>query len=99
MIRKGYSDSFLVRKPAAPQRFGALNMTAALGHLIMRHPDVKNSMEQFLVQHVLPEFSASEPYVRAIVGNDLSMSGTYSLSIPGVRGCRNRGEVCVAMVK
>lgn len=55
------------RKPAAPQRFGALNMTAALGHFIMRHPDVKDNMEQFSVQHILPEFGAPEPYMRAIV--------------------------------
>lgn len=58
----------LYRKPAAPQRFGALNMTAALGPLIMRHPDFKTNMEQFMVQHILPEFGANEPYVRAIVG-------------------------------
>ena len=58
---------FFSSKPAAPQRFGALNMTAALGQFIMRHPDVKDNMEQFLVQHVLPEFSAPEPYMRAIV--------------------------------
>lgn len=55
------------RKPASPQRFGALNMTAALGHFCMRHPEVKGSMEQFLLQHVLPEFTSSEPYMRAIV--------------------------------
>lgn len=43
-------------------------MTAALGHVIMRHPEVKGSMEQFLVQHVIPEFSSNtEPYIRAIV--------------------------------
>ena len=44
-------------------------MTAALGHFIMRHPDVKNSMEQFLCDHVLPEFRAAEPYMRAIVSH------------------------------
>ncbi|KIP02790.1 hypothetical protein PHLGIDRAFT_95597 [Phlebiopsis gigantea 11061_1 CR5-6] len=62
----GFINRVLSSKPAAPQRFGALNMTAALGHFIMRHPDVKNNMEQFLVSHVLPEFTAQEPYMRAI---------------------------------
>lgn len=51
-------------------------MTAALGHFIMRHPDVKNNMEQFVMQHVLPEFAATEPYMRAIVSDvfDLNRS-------------------------
>ncbi|KAI0772164.1 ARM repeat-containing protein [Irpex lacteus] len=62
-----FINRVLNEKPAAPQRFGALNMTAALGHVIMRHPEVKGSMEQFLVQHVIPEFSSNtEPYIRAI---------------------------------
>jgi hypothetical protein len=52
---------------APPQRFGALNMTAALGPFIMRHPEVKNNMEQFMLQHVAPEFTSTEPYLRAIV--------------------------------
>ena len=42
-------------------------MTAALGQFIMRHPDVKGNMEQFMMQHVLPEFASPEPYMRAIV--------------------------------
>ncbi|TFK52379.1 ARM repeat-containing protein [Heliocybe sulcata] len=50
----------------APQRFGALNMTAALGTFMMKHPEVQKSMEQFMVQHVLPEFASPEPYMRAI---------------------------------
>lgn len=54
-------------KPPPEQRFGALNMTAALGPFIMRHPNVQDNMEQFMVQHVLPEFSSPEPYMRAIV--------------------------------
>ncbi len=53
-------------KPAAPQRYGALNMTAALGPFMMRHPDVKGGMQQFLLTHVFPEFTAPEPYMRAI---------------------------------
>lgn len=42
-------------------------MIAALGPFIMRHPDVKGSMEQFVVQHVSPAFTAQEPYLRAVV--------------------------------
>lgn len=42
-------------------------MTAALGHLIMRHPDVKSNMENFLLQYALPEFQSEAPYMRAIV--------------------------------
>lgn len=57
----------MLSKPAAPQRYGALNMTAALGPFIMRHPDVKGNMEQFMIQNVLPEFTATEPYMRAVV--------------------------------
>ncbi len=53
-------------KPAAPQRYGALNMTAALGPFIMRHPDVKDNMEPFVLQNVIPEFASPEPYMRAI---------------------------------
>ncbi|KAI0786127.1 ARM repeat-containing protein [Abortiporus biennis] len=59
-------NQVLSSKPAAPQRFGALNMTAALGQIIMRHPDVKGQMESFMMSHVLAEFSAPEPYMRAI---------------------------------
>ncbi|KAI0754790.1 ARM repeat-containing protein [Daedaleopsis nitida] len=62
----GFINQVLQAKPAAPQRYGALNMTAALGPFIMRHPDVKGNMEQFLLQHVLPEFTAPEPYMRAV---------------------------------
>lgn len=50
-------------------------MTAALGPFIMRHPDVKNSMEQFMLQHVLPEFISPDPYMRAIVGFGAYASG------------------------
>jgi hypothetical protein len=42
-------------------------MTAALGPFIMRHPDVKGQMEQFVMQHVTAQFNAPEPYLRAIV--------------------------------
>ena len=77
-------DLIVFRKPAAPQRFGALNMTAALGHFMMRHPDVKNSMEQFLIQHVLPEFTSSEPYMRAIVRVCLRGVRLYDIFISSV---------------
>ena len=33
----------------------------------MRHPDVKHKMEGFTLQHVLPEFTAQEGYMRAVV--------------------------------
>ncbi|KAM6494523.1 Armadillo-type fold [Amanita muscaria] len=49
-----------------PQRFGALNMTAALGPWMLAHPDVKGKMEQFVLQFVLPEYTSSEPYMRAV---------------------------------
>jgi importin-7 len=56
------------RNSAPPQKYGALNMTVALGPFILRHPELKNNVESFMLQHVLPEFSSSEPYMRAIVG-------------------------------
>ena len=42
-------------------------MVSALGPFIMKHPQVKDNMEQFMLQHVLPEFKAPEPYLRSIV--------------------------------
>lgn len=42
-------------------------MISALGPFIMKHPQVKDSMEQFMLQHVLKEFKAPEPYLRSIV--------------------------------
>ncbi|KAJ7696679.1 armadillo-type protein [Mycena rosella] len=62
----GFVNSVLRSNAPAPQRFGALNMTAALGPWIMRHPDVASNMEQFLLQFVTPEFSSGEGYMRAI---------------------------------
>ncbi|KAG8214391.1 armadillo-type protein [Butyriboletus roseoflavus] len=59
-------NNVLRSNPAPPQKFGALNITSALGPFIMRHPEVKRSMEEFMVLHVLPEFTASEPYMRAV---------------------------------
>lgn len=59
---------FYDRNPPPAQRFGVLNMTAALVPFIMRHPEIKSNMEQFVLHHVTNEFSAPEPYLRAIVG-------------------------------
>ena len=61
-----FINNVLRSNPKAPQKYGALNMTVALSPFIMRHPDVKDGMEQFLVQHVLPCFGAPEPYLRAV---------------------------------
>ncbi|KAJ7034748.1 armadillo-type protein [Mycena alexandri] len=55
-------NGFLQSIAPAPQRFGVLNMTAALGPWILRHPDVASGMEQF----VGPEFASPEGYMRAI---------------------------------
>ncbi|TBU59052.1 ARM repeat-containing protein [Dichomitus squalens] len=62
----GFISQVLHAKPAAPQRYGALNMASALGPFMMRHPEVKGSVEQFLLQNVFSEFAAPEPYMRAI---------------------------------
>jgi len=61
-----FINNVLSSNPKAPQKYGALNMTVSLAPFIMRHPDVKDSMEQFLVRHVLPCFSAPEPYLHAV---------------------------------
>lgn len=34
---------------------------------MMRHPQVRPNVEQFVVQHVFPEFGSSLPYMRSIV--------------------------------
>ncbi|KAJ7250056.1 armadillo-type protein [Mycena haematopus] len=62
----GFINGVLRSGAPAPQRFGALNMTAALGPWIMRHPDVSGNMEQFLLQFVTHEFASPEGYMRAI---------------------------------
>ncbi|KAG9315992.1 armadillo-type protein [Chiua virens] len=64
---------------AAPQKFGALNITAALGPFIMRHPEVKGSMEEFMMRHVLPEYTANEPYMRSIACEVLGTVTKHSL--------------------
>ncbi|OAX41298.1 hypothetical protein K503DRAFT_780748 [Rhizopogon vinicolor AM-OR11-026] len=53
--------------PSPVQRFGALTMIAVLGPFIVRHPDVKRGLKQFMVQHVLPEFTAQEAYLRSVI--------------------------------
>jgi hypothetical protein len=63
----GFVNSVLEAHPASPQRFGALNMLSALSPFAMRHPEVKHKMEGFTLQHILPEFTAQEGYMRAVV--------------------------------
>jgi hypothetical protein len=79
--------------PAGPQKFGALYMTSALGPLITHHPTVKTEMQAFLVQHVLPSFSSSEGYLRAMVR---APSQTCVFAVltgrTGVRGRRHARE-------
>lgn len=62
----GFINNVLRSNPEAPQKYGALSMTVSLAPFIMRYPDVKDGMEQFLVQHVLSCFNAPEPYLRAV---------------------------------
>ena len=61
-----FINNVLRSNPEAPKKYGALSMTVTLAPFIMRHPEVRDSMEQFLVQHVLPCFNAPEPYLRAV---------------------------------
>ncbi|KAJ7274060.1 armadillo-type protein [Mycena rebaudengoi] len=62
----GFINTVLRSNAPAAQRFGALNMTAALGPWVMRHPDVRGNMEQFVLQFVTPEFASPDAYMRAI---------------------------------
>ncbi|THH06885.1 hypothetical protein EW145_g3782 [Phellinidium pouzarii] len=61
-----FINSVLDSNAGAPQKFGALNMTAALGHFMMRHPQVRPNIEQFVVRHVFPEFNSPLPYMRSV---------------------------------
>ncbi|KAG6898392.1 hypothetical protein C0992_004102 [Termitomyces sp. T32_za158] len=45
----GFINTVLRSNSAPPQRFGALNMTAALAPWMMRHPDVKGNVEAFVL--------------------------------------------------
>ncbi|KAJ7464732.1 armadillo-type protein [Mycena galericulata] len=62
----GFINGVLRSNAPPAQRFGALNMTAALGPWAMKHPDVGPNMEQFMLQFVTPEFASSEGYMRAV---------------------------------
>ncbi|KAF9257153.1 ARM repeat-containing protein [Marasmius fiardii PR-910] len=63
----GFINGILRSPTATPEeRFGALNMTAALGPWIMKHPEVRGGMEGFVSQFVEREYTAGEPYLRAI---------------------------------
>ncbi|KAG2092266.1 armadillo-type protein [Suillus cothurnatus] len=61
-----FINTVLRSNPTPAQRFGALTMMSVLGPFIVRHPDVKGSIEQFMVQYVLPEFTSQEPYLRSV---------------------------------
>ncbi|KAH8109328.1 ARM repeat-containing protein [Phellopilus nigrolimitatus] len=61
-----FINSVLDSNAGPAQKFGALNMTAALGHFMMRHPQVRPNVEQFVIQHVFPEFGSPLPYMRSI---------------------------------
>ena len=70
-------------------------MTAALGPWMLAHPDVKNKMEQFVMQFVVPEYLSSEPYLRAVVS--LTSISLYAVTrcmnfLSGVRDSRNSDE-------
>jgi hypothetical protein len=80
------------RSPANPQKFGALNITAALGQLIMHHPEVQGQMEQFLMQHALPEYSSSDGYMRAIVSTAFAHTTCILMCFLGMRGSGYHGE-------
>ncbi|OJA08044.1 hypothetical protein AZE42_06688 [Rhizopogon vesiculosus] len=70
-----FIDTVLRLNPSSAQCFGALTMIAVLGPFIVRHPDVKGSIEQFMVQHILLEFTAQEAYMRSVVGVVVSKAG------------------------
>lgn len=78
----GFINNVLRANPEPAQKYGALNMTAALGPFIMRHPDVKDNMEQFIMQHVYPAFSSPQPYLRAVVSSFTSSYSTPQLIFP-----------------
>ncbi|KAF5348588.1 hypothetical protein D9756_009610 [Leucocoprinus leucothites] len=71
----GFINQVLRSNTSLAQRFGALNMTAALGPWFMRHPEVKDNMEQFMLQFVTPELDSAQPYLRAIA---LEILGTLT---------------------
>lgn len=50
-------------------------MASALGPLMMRHPEVKDKMEGFVSQWVVPELTSTHPYMRAIVRSKINVRG------------------------
>ncbi|KAF5381241.1 hypothetical protein D9757_007902 [Collybiopsis confluens] len=77
----GFINNILRSSAPPQQRFGALNITAALGPWIMKHPDVRNNMEEFLQQFVVKDFTAPEGYLRGIVSISVVLCG----DVPGAR--------------
>ncbi|KAG2125271.1 armadillo-type protein [Suillus cothurnatus] len=61
-----FINTVLRSNPTPAQRFGALTMMSVLSPFIVRHPDVKGSIEQFMVQFVLPKFTSQEPYLQSV---------------------------------
>lgn len=58
----------LLNSDSSPaHKYGALSMTVSVGSFILRHPELKDNMETFMMQFVLPQFASSEPYMRAVV--------------------------------
>ena len=68
-------------------------MTAALGPFIMRHAEVKNNMAQFMSQHVLPQFTSPEGYMRAIVRVVVTRSARHTDCIRFTQACEVLGTV------
>ncbi|KAJ3574136.1 hypothetical protein NP233_g1960 [Leucocoprinus birnbaumii] len=70
----------VLRSYASPSPVSLITVlinTPALGPWIMRHPEVKNNMEQFMLQFVTPELDSAQPYLRAI---SLEILGTVTKS-------------------
>lgn len=72
----GFINNVVSQRGPPEQRFGALNMTAALGKQIMQHPQASKSVERFLLEYVSPELESPKPYLVAIVsqGSDVTLS-------------------------
>jgi hypothetical protein len=85
-----YINNVVGQRGPPEQRFGALNMMAALGKQIMQHPQASKSVERFLLEFVSPELEGSNPYLVAIVSKDFDMINSndheFGLSV-GPRNC------------
>jgi hypothetical protein len=66
----GFINNVVSQRGPPEQRFGALNMMAALGKQIMQHPQASKSVERFLLEYVSPELESPESYLVAIVSED-----------------------------